>query len=215
MNVALFDMDKTLLSKSSGTLYVKYLWRKRMITVREMLGTMVVSAQYTLNVLDFPKAMARLSRSIKDGDAAATKVMCDRWVAEDVVQYIAPKALAKVREHQARGDAVWLLSASTQFAVQPVADHIGIPCRFTELEIVSGRFTGAIVDVACYGMGKVIWGERIAASHGVALSECIFYTDSYSDRPLLDAVGTPVPVNPDARLARYARERGWTVEYFY
>lgn len=208
-------MDKTLLSKSSGVLYVKYLWRKRMITLREMLDTMVVSLQYTLNVLDFPKAMARLSRSLKDGDAAATKLMCDRWVAEDVVQYIAPKALVKVREHQARGDAVWLLSASTQFAVQPVADHVGVPCRFTELEIVDGRFTGAIVDVACYGAGKVVWGERIAASHGVSLSDCVFYTDSYSDRPLLDAVGTPVPVNPDAKLARYARERGWAVEYFY
>jgi HAD superfamily hydrolase (TIGR01490 family) len=194
---------------------VKYLWRKRMITLREMLDTMVVSLQYTLNVLDFPKAMARLSRSLKDGDAAATKLMCDRWVAEDVVQYIAPKALVKVREHQARGDAVWLLSASTQFAVQPVADHVGVPCRFTELEIVDGRFTGAIVDVACYGAGKVVWGERIAASHGVSLSDCVFYTDSYSDRPLLDAVGTPVPVNPDAKLARYARERGWAVEYFY
>jgi HAD superfamily hydrolase (TIGR01490 family) len=208
-------MDKTLLSKSSGVLYVKYLFRKGRITPAELLRTMFVSAQYSLNVLDFPKAMARLGRTVRGGDAAATKALCDQWVREEVLRFIAPKALARLREHQSRGDQVWLLSASTQFVVQPVADHVGVPCRFTELEIKNGFFTGAIVDVDCYGEGKRVWGERIAARHGVSLAGCTLYTDSYSDRPLLDVVGNPVPVNPDRKLARYAAERGWGVEYFY
>jgi HAD superfamily hydrolase (TIGR01490 family) len=215
MKLAFFDMDKTLLSKSSGTLYIKYLWRRRMISLAEMVRTLIVSAQYSLNVLDFPKAMARLGRTVKNGDAAATKTLCDQWVRDDVLQYIAPKALARLRGHQAAGDLVWLLSASTQFAVRPVAEHIGVPCRFTELEIVDGRFSGGIVDVDCYGEGKRIWGERLARQHNVSLSDCVFYTDSYSDRPLLDAVGVPVPVNPDRDLRRYADKRGWAIEYFY
>jgi HAD superfamily hydrolase (TIGR01490 family) len=215
MRIAYFDMDKTLLTKSSATLYVKFLLRRRMISFRELLTVMRISAAYSLNRLDFPKAMARMSKIIKGGDATATKTMCDRWVKEELLQYIAPKALARVREHQRQGDSVWLISASTQFVVLPVAEHIGIPARYTEIEIVGGKFTGLIVDEPCYGAGKVTWAERIAIDQGSSLSECVFYTDSYSDRPLLDLVGEPIAVNPDGKLRRYATERGWKIELFY
>jgi HAD superfamily hydrolase (TIGR01490 family) len=176
---------------------------------------MLVSAQYSLNVLNFPKAMARLSTAIKGGDAAATKRMCDRWVEEDVLQYIAPQALRRLREHERAGDAVFILSASTQFAVEPVARHLNVPFRCTELEIVGGKFTGAIVGESCFGEGKCYWGKRIAAERSVPLSQCAFYTDSYSDRALLEAVGTPVAVNPDFMLRRLASERGWRIERFF
>jgi HAD superfamily hydrolase (TIGR01490 family) len=215
MKLIFFDMDKTLLSKSSGTLLVKYLFKKRMITLSEVIATIRVSVDYSLNRLDFPKTIARLSTSIRGGSAEHMQKICDKWVVDDVLQYIAPRALARLREHQAFGDLVYLLSASSQFAVKPVAEFVGVPCRYTELEIVDGRFTGGILDVDCFGEGKRIWGERIAASHGVPLADCTLYTDSYSDRPLLDVIGTPVPVNPDRKLLRYAGERGWGVQYFY
>lgn len=215
MPIAFFDMDKTLLSESSGTLYVKYLWRRRMISTRELIGVMVVSLQYSLNVLNFPNAMARLSNNIKGGDAAATKQLCDHWVEEDVLHYVAPKALDRLREHQRRGDYVMLLSASTQFAVEPVARHLNIPYCCTEMEIVDGKFTGGIVGEPCYGDGKRHWGVRIAAQHGVPLGECAFYTDSFSDHTLLDVVGHPVAVNPDRQLRRHAQRKGWLIEYFY
>jgi HAD superfamily hydrolase (TIGR01490 family) len=215
MKLVFFDMDKTLLSKSSGNLLIRYLVRNRMVTLSELISMTRVTIDYSLNILDFPKAMARLSKSIRGGSAAHMKRVCDQWAVTDVFRYIAPKALSRLREHQARGDMVYLLSASTQFAVRPVADHIGVPYRCTELEIVDGIFTGAICDVDCFGEGKRVWGERLAAQHGVALAECTLYTDSYSDRPLLNVVGNPVPVNPDRSLRRYAAQRGWVTEYFY
>lgn len=215
MGVVFFDMDKTLLDVSSGTLYVKYLWRHHMISTRELISVMLISLQYSLNLLNFPRAMARLSRRVRDGDAVAMKQLCERWVEEDVLPHVAPKALARLRAHEQQGDYVVLLSASTQFAVEPVARHLRIPYRCTELEIANGKFTGGIVGEPCYGEGKRIWGERIAAERSVPLSACTFYTDSYSDRALLDAVGHPVVVNPDRMLKRYARQRGWPIEYFY
>jgi HAD superfamily hydrolase (TIGR01490 family) len=215
MSLAFFDMDKTLLSKSSGTLYIKYLAKRRMITPEQFAGVMVVSAQYSLNLLNFPRALARLSRHVKGGDAAATRQLCDQWVKNDVLQYIAPKALARLREHEQRGDTVLLLSASTQFAVEPVARHLNIPYRCTELEVVDGRFTGNIVGDSCYGDGKRVWGERIAAARGVPLADVTFYTDSFSDHTLLDVVGHPVIINPDRQLRRYALAKGWPIETFY
>lgn len=215
MGLAFFDMDKTLLSKSSGTLYIKYLARRRMITPVQFAGVMLVSAQYSLNLLNFPKALARLSKHVKGGDAAATKQLCDQWVQEDVLQHIAPKALARLREHEQRIDAVLLLSASTQFAVEPVARHLSIPYRCTELEVVDGKFSGDIVGESCYGDGKRVWGERIAGERGVPMADVTFYTDSFSDHTLLDVVGHPIAVNPDRQLRRYALAKGWSIEMFY
>jgi phosphoserine phosphatase len=80
---------------------------------------------------------------------------------------------------------------------------------------VDGRFTGGIVGEPCYGAGKRIWGERIAAEHGAPMRDCTFYTDSFSDLALLEAVGHPVAVNPDVRLRRRAHERGWPIQRFY
>jgi phosphoserine phosphatase len=67
----------------------------------------------------------------------------------------------------------------------------------------------------CYGQGKVVWAERFAAEHDVDLAASYFYTDSISDLPLLERVGHPVVVNPDLRLRRLARKRGWPLEMFY
>ncbi len=216
MPIAFFDMDYTLLRKSSSTLYVKYLARRRMISLREVVGVSIVTLRYSLNILDFPKATAQLSKYVRGGNAVETQRLCEQWVAEDVIRYIAPRAEARLREHQQRGDLIVLISASTQFVVIPVARHLNIIPRYTELEIgTDGHFTGCLVGEACYGEGKRIWGERIAHEHGTALSECTFYTDSYSDRPLMDVVGHPVAINPDAKLRTYALARGWPIENFY
>ncbi len=215
MRIAFFDMDKTLLSVSSGRSYASYLWRRRLISPIEMANVLLISAEYSLGVLDFPRAMARMSRSVRNGDAAATRALCSQWFEEELKRHIAPRAVARLREHQQRGDLVCLLSASTQFAVEPVARHLDIPYRSTELEVVDNRFTGGIVGPPCYAEGKRYWGERIAQQHGVALADCVFYTDSYSDRSFLEVVGRPVAVNPDLRLRRLAGQRGWPIERFY
>ncbi len=215
MGIAFFDMDKTLLSVSSGMNYVQYLWRRRRISLREMINVFLISAEYSLGVLDFPRAMARMSRSVRGGDAAATKALCEQWFVDDLKRHIAPRAVARLREHQQRGDLVYLLSASTQFAVEPVARHLDIPYRSTELEVVNNRFTGGIVGPPCYAGGKRYWGEQIARQHNTPLAACVFYTDSYSDRSFMEAVGRPVAVNPDVRLRRLAQQRGWPIEQFY
>jgi putative phosphoserine phosphatase/1-acylglycerol-3-phosphate O-acyltransferase len=215
MAIAFFDMDKTLLSTSSGKLYVQYLWRRRLISTSEMVSVLVISTQYSLNFLNFPKAMARMSRSIKGGDAATTKAMCDQWFEEYLINYIAPRAVERLREHEQQGDIAILLSASTQFAVEPVARHLSVPYYCTELEIVDNRFTGDVVGMHCYAEGKRFWAERIAHERGVSLQDCTFYTDSYSDHALMEVVGHPVAINPDRKLRALAQLKGWPIERFY
>ena len=95
----------------------------------------------------------------------------------------------------------------------PLAELLGVPDLLcTELEVVDGRLTGRHIAPACAGAGKVVYAERYAAEHGVDLGRSYFYTDSYSDLPMLERVGCPRVVNPDPRLRRRARARGWEIE---
>ena len=82
----------------------------------------------------------------------------------------------------------------------------------TQIEVQGGKFTGRIHAPVCYGTGKVHWAEQFAAEKQIDLSQSWFYTDSYSDLPMLRRVGRRVVINPDPRLRRYARRAGWTVE---
>ncbi|HEY3291047.1 MAG TPA: HAD-IB family hydrolase [Anaerolineae bacterium] len=215
MGIAFFDMDRTLLTRSSGLLYVRYLIGRGLISPEEIVNVMIITMQYSLNLLNFPKAMARMSKSVKGGDAAATKTMCDMWFTRSLIHYIAPQAVARLREHERRGDVAILLSASTQFAVEPVARHLNVPYCCTQLEIVDNHFTGNVVGMHCYAEGKQYWGERIAQERHTSLADCTFYSDSFSDHFLMDVVGHPVAVNADRKLTLHARARNWPMERFY
>ena len=122
--------------------------------------------------------------------------------------------MERVRWHEQQGDVVVLLSAATQFGVEPVARHLGVFYRCTELEVAGVRLTGRTLGEVCYGRGKQRWAERIAREWAIRLEDCAFYSDSYSDRGLMEQVGRPVAANPDWRLRTLARRRGWEIVAF-
>ncbi len=214
---ALFDMDKTLLDTSSGQLYARYLYRNGQMKRREMARVFWWGLLSRLGVLDMQSLLPRLLAGAAGDDEGAMRALCDRWFVEEVLPHLSERGQQRVAEHRAQGHVVAIVSASTQYVVGPLAAHLGIPGQYVCTRLVSrdGRFTGEIEPPACYGQGKVVWAERFAAEYGVDLSASTFYTDSISDRPLLERVGHPVAVNPDPRLRRLARKRGWPVERFY
>src|SRR5690606_34397489 len=113
-----------------------------------------------------------------------------------------------------RGDLVAIVTGATRYAAEPLAEELGIEhVVCTRLDVSpSGRFTGRVEQPMCYGAGKIALARKVADAHGLRLEEATFYSDSITDLPLLEAVAEPVAVNPDARLARVARARGWPVE---
>lgn len=214
---ALFDMDKTLLDASSALLYASYLRRIGQLGRREMARVMGWAVMERLGVLDMATLVERLVITVSGDSEPEIKLSCDRWFEADVVTHITERGRQRVAEHQARGHVLGIVSASTQYVVRPLAEYLGIPGQYvsTHLESENGRLTGRIVPPVCYGEGKVVWAERFAAEYGVELSASYFYTDSASDRSLLERVGHPVAVNPDSRLRRLAKQRGWPIETFY
>ncbi len=108
---------------------------------------------------------------------------------------------------------VAILSSSTPYVTEPVARHLGIEhVLCTRPSIRDGKFDGTHVRPACFGEGKVHWAELFAREREVDLAQSFFYTDSYSDLPMLERVGLARVVNPDTRLRRHAQRVGWSME---
>jgi HAD superfamily hydrolase (TIGR01490 family) len=214
---ALFDMDKTLLDASSGQLYARYLYQHGQMRRRELARVTWWALLSQLGLLEMNRLIPRMLASAAGEDEQAMRLLCDRWFAEDVLPHVTERGRERLAQHREQGHAIAIVSASTQYAVGPFAAHLGIPGQYvcTHLESKDGKLTGQIVPPACYGSGKVVWAERFAAEQEVELAASWFYTDSISDLPLLDRVGHPVAVNPDVRLRRLARRRGWPIERFY
>ena len=138
---------------------------------------------------------------------------CRDWVAKDVLPLVVPGAREKIAKHRAEGHVLAILSTSPTYVTEPLAEVLGIEeVISTRFEVASGQFTGRLVGPACVGRGKVHWAEDLVARRQVDLSQSWFYTDSYTDLPMLERVGNQVVVNPDPRLKRIAKRRGWPVQ---
>jgi HAD superfamily hydrolase (TIGR01490 family) len=122
--------------------------------------------------------------------------------------------LRLVERHRARGERVYIVSATLQEIVQHIADDLGFDGAIgSTCEIVNGVYTGRTLRAA-HGVGKADALRALAAAEGFDLAESTAYSDSYSDVPFLEAVGHPVAANPDRKLRRIAGERGWPVVDF-
>jgi HAD superfamily hydrolase (TIGR01490 family) len=122
--------------------------------------------------------------------------------------------LRLVEQHRARGERVYIVSATLQEIVQHIAEDLGFDGAIgSTCEIVDGVYTGRTLRAA-HGEGKARALRELAEAEGFDLSRSTAYSDSYSDVPFLEAVGHPVAANPDRKLRRIAAERGWPVVQF-
>jgi HAD superfamily hydrolase (TIGR01490 family) len=214
MRAALFDMDRTLVRKETASLYVRYQRERGEATWKDMARVLYWVAQYTAGVIDAPAVAVRAMRQFAGIPETVLAARCDDWFRRHVEPHVCDLGRAAVEKHRAEGDVVAIVTGASPYAARPLARRLGIEHIVTsELEVGSdGRFTGRIVDPLCYGDGKVTRAERLAAALGFCLEDAVFYSDSLTDLPLLERVREPVAVNPDPRLLRLARRRGWRVE---
>jgi HAD superfamily hydrolase (TIGR01490 family) len=138
---------------------------------------------------------------------------CRQWFQTHVRIWVSSVGRARVLEHQAAGHAVAIATSAVRQAALPLAEELAIEHLVcSELEVESRALTGSFERPLCYGAGKLERARVLVQSLGSSLEQAVFYTDSITDLPLLEAVGQPVAVNPDPRLRRVARRRGWPIE---
>lgn len=211
---ALFDLDRTLVRKETASLYVRYQREIGEATWRDSLRVTYWVLQYTLGVIDAPEVAARAMAGFAGMPETVLASRCDDWFHRFVEPHVCDRGREAVARHQGAGDIVGIVTGASPYVTRPLARLLGIEHIVTsELELgEDGRFTGRIVQPLCYGEGKIVRASRLAEALGFSLRESTFYSDSYTDMPLLAHVAEPVVVNPDPRLAREAKRRGWRVE---
>jgi HAD superfamily hydrolase (TIGR01490 family) len=206
-------MDRTLVRVETASLYVRY---QRDIGEARPMDSLRVAwwvLLYTFNLIDAPRVAARALAQLEGMAETALAARCDDWFRIYVAQHVSDAARIAVQRHQERGDLVAIVTGASPYAARPLARMLGIDhVLATELEVEQGRFTGKPVLPLCYGEGKVVRARALLDRQGIRLRDTTFYSDSVTDLPLLEAVGEAVAVNPDPRLLRAARQRGWTIE---
>lgn len=207
---AFFDIDHTVLEVNSGTKWIGYQWKNDRMTVGELMRALFWTVQYRFGLLDYDAMAGRIIASYRGQEIAPIEREVAQWFEDEIAPMICVEARASIEEHRREGHVLALLTSATRFLSRPVGRTLGIEhVLCTEVDEDDGRFTGTHQLPACYGPGKVVRAERFAAEQGVDLDASYFYSDSYTDLPMLERVGQPRVVNPDPRLRRLAQRRGW------
>ena len=214
MRAALFDMDRTLVRKETLSLYVRYQRSIGEATRRDLLRVLYWVTQYTMGMIDAPEVAARALRVLEGTPEAAMAARCDDWFRRCVEAHVCDLGRRAVEHHRERGDLLAIVTGASPYAARPLARRLGIEhVVASELEVgPQGLFTGRFVEPLCLGDGKIVRARRLAEAEGFELSEATFYSDSFTDLPLLELVAEPVIVNPDPRLERLAKKRSWRIE---
>lgn len=198
-------------------MYVRYQRQIGEATTGDLLRTLGWVAQYTIGTLDMQRVAARALKGLAGVPEIVVSARCDDWFRHSVERYVTDGGRLAVRAHLRAGDVCAIVTGASFYASRPLARLLNIPHVVSTVFEVDERavFTGRPVEPLCFGAGKLERAERFAAQAGLPLEDAVFYTDSHSDLPLLERVAEPVAVNPDPRLSRIARARGWRIERWY
>ena len=214
---AFFDLDKTVIAKSSTLAFGRPFYRGGLVNRRAVLKSSFAQFVYLLQGADEP-SMDRMRDYLQALCAGWSVEQVTAIVAETLHDLIEPmvyaEAVALFEEHRAAGRDVVIVSSSGEEVVLPIGEMLGVDHVIaTRMVVADGTYTGAI-EFYAYGEGKAVAVRELAGERGYDLAQCWAYSDSVTDRPLLELVGNPVAVNPDKALRRHAAEQGWRLREF-
>jgi HAD superfamily hydrolase (TIGR01490 family) len=218
VEAAFFDLDKTVIAKASMAAFTRPLHRGGLLSRPAIIRALYAQLVY-LHLGAGEERLAKIRESVlalTRGWEQERVSQVVREALEDIVEpIIYDEALELLEAHRAAGRRTYLVSASPEEIVAPLGRYLGVDDVIASRPRVDaeGRYTGEMAFYA-YGPYKAQEMARIAAEQGIDLSRSYAYSDSYTDLPMLEAVGHPVAVNPDRVLARLAKERGWEVRRF-
>ncbi len=216
LRLALFDLDHTLLPLDSdyewGEFTIRIGWNDPEEFARRNDEFYAHYQAGTLDVHDYVRFATEAVRLRGPEAASAAHLQFMRDVIAPAIQ---PQALDLIRQHQAAGDEVLIVTATNEFVTTPIAKALGVD-QLLAVQLArdaSGWYTGEIDGVPTMREGKVRRMEQWLAERalGWADVDSTFYSDSMNDVPLLEKVNHPVATNPDPRLRALAQERGWRI----
>lgn len=216
--VAFFDLDKTIIAKSSTLAFSRPMFKAGLLSGSTLAKAGIAQAYYQAFGADHQQ-LERIKEELGAMTRGWARDEIEALVTETVDQVVTPlvyaEALAVMEDHRGAGRQVVVISASPEEIVRPLCRHLGVSDVIATRAAVDedGRYTGEL-ELYAYGPGKAEAMRAMAEQEGIDLEASYAYSDSITDLPMLEAVGHPVAVNPDAALRLIAEQRGWEIRKF-
>lgn len=211
MSLAIFDLDNTLLAGDSDYEWGRFLADRHIVeAVSYERENRRFYAQYEAGTLDIHE-FARFSyKPLAGHPLQHLKLWREEFMEERIRPLILPKGCALIKAHRAQGHVPVIITSTNRFVTEPIACALEVEHLLaSEPEFREGCYTGELAGIPCFREGKVTRLMEWLADSGHSLDGSWFYSDSHNDIPLLERVSHPVAVDADAKLAHYARKRGW------
>ena len=214
MNLALFDLDNTILAGDSD-----YNWSRFLIQEGYLDGAIHAEknekfyADYKAGTLDIYAFVEFQFKPLARNPRTVLNQLLKKYVEEVIKPMITEKARALVKRHQDEGDLIIVITATNSFITKPIAELFGIENLIgTDPEEKEGEFTGKVSGLPSFKEGKVTRLESWLKGKNLSLAsfeKSYFYSDSHNDLPLMQKVTHPVAVDSDDVLSEYAKSKGW------
>ncbi len=213
MDLAIFDLDNTLLNGDSD-----YLWGRFLAAEGIVDGEFYEREnqrfydEYKAGTLDIFEFLRFSLRPLAENDLDKMMALRQRFIETQIIPIILPKARQLLKKHRDQGHVLLIITATNHFVTQPIAEILGIDDLIaTDPEFRQGRYTGKVSGTPSFREGKV---ERLNAwlkQNGYNLASSWFYSDSHNDLPLLEMVTHPIAVDADETLLQHAEFKGWPI----
>jgi HAD superfamily hydrolase (TIGR01490 family) len=213
-NLALFDLDNTLLAGDSDYNWSLFLIKQGLLdekTHHERNEQFYLD--YKNGNLDIYKFLAFQLKPLSEHSVADLNALHAKYMDTVIRPMMTKKAQDLVNQHKAQGDLCLVITATNSFVTKPIAQAYGIAHLIgTDPEMVNGAYTGGVAGMPSFQEGKVTRLKQWLAERGQELADfeqSYFYSDSHNDLPLMKLVTHPVAVDADAKLTAYAQQHGW------
>ena len=213
-NLAIFDLDNTILNGDSDYSWINFLIEKRLVDKDEYeRKNKYFYDQYYQGKLNYDEWAEFALTTIKGKKPEEIEDILSKFLSEIIEPMINIYALKLLHDHTHNNDIMLLASATNSVIVEPIAKRLGFKnIVSTEVEIIDEIYTGKVLGIPALSEGKLIKVKEWMLQNSIeSFDYTSFYSDSINDLPLLAAVSKPVAVNPDDMLREECRKRSWEI----
>ena len=213
MNLAIFDLDNTLLGGDSDFLWGQFLVEKKLVDaiIYERENQRFYD-EYQAGTLDIYEFLEFSLAPLKQHSIAELDKLHNEFMDTKIATIWLNKAEELLARHKANNDFLLIITATNHFVTAPIAEKLGVDDIIATMpEQKNNAYTGKVEGMPCFQDGKVKRLSQWLQKNNYSLENSYFYSDSINDLPLLLEVTHPIAVDPDEKLRKYAEEKGWSV----
>jgi HAD superfamily hydrolase (TIGR01490 family) len=217
--IAFFDVDNTLTRGSTLYFLGRGMYNRGFFTKRDISAWVLANIRFRMTGTEKSEVIERFQKAATDF-IGGLKVDEIRAIGEEIYnEFVSPSlwggTMALAKKHLDLGDEVWLVTASPQDFAELIADKLGFTGALgTRAETKDGKYTGNLIGNLLHGKEKARAVLDLVNSRNIEIKDCFAYSDSHNDLPLLESVGHPNAINPDAKLRIISFSSGWPVHDF-